>query len=99
VESERCSQCGLLRYQCQSDDPDIGFDIRAEECHATQARVKAEKQRTRGGKKDPKPGVVLGADPFTHSRTPLEQLRIPFYEQKAKEREQKEAERPVRPRD
>ncbi len=99
VESERCPQCGQLRYICQSDDPDIGFQIRADECHATRARDKSEKARTKNGKKEAPAGVILGAEPFSYSRTPLDRLRIPFYEQQAKEREEQERQRPVRPRD
>jgi hypothetical protein len=99
VESERCTQCGQLKYICQSEDPDIAFHIRAEECHATQARARAEKQRTNGGKKEAPAGVVLGPEPFTYSRTPLEELRIPFYEGEMKKREALEKERPFRARD
>lgn len=99
VESERCPQCGNLRYICQSDDPDIAFQIRKEECHATQAREREEKKQTRGGKKEAPSGVILGADPYTYSGTALDDLRIPFYETQVKQREQIEAARPVRPRD
>jgi hypothetical protein len=99
VESERCQQCGQLKYICQSDDPDIGFSIRAEECHATQARARSEKQRTNNGKKEAPAGVILGTEPFTYSRTPLVELRIPYYESEAKRLDALEKERPFRPRD
>ncbi len=99
VESERCPQCGLLRYQCQSDDPDIAFQIRTETCNATRARAKAEKAMTKDGKKDAPVGTVLGADAYTYSKTPLEQLRVPFYEEQSKRQEALEKERPYRPRD
>lgn len=100
VELERCVQCGQPRYICQSTDPDIAFDIRTEVCNATQARDRAEKARNKGKKPENIPvGVTLGADPYTYSQTPLDDLRESFYIQQAKERESKVALRPVRPRD
>lgn len=100
VELERCKQCGQPRYVCQSDDPDIAFEIREEVCYATQARAKAEKTRNKGKKPEDVPaGVMLGTEPYTYSQTPLEELRNPFYEQKAKDREAKVELRPVIPRE
>lgn len=100
VELERCGQCGQPRYICQSDDPDIAFDIRTETCNATQARAKAEKTRNKGKKPENIPaGVLLGTEPYTYSQRPLESLRDTYYEQQQKNYENKVEQRPVRPRD
>lgn len=98
VEMERCKQCMQPRYICQSDDPDIAFDIRVETCNATQARDKAEKSRNKG-KKDAPVGVLLGTEPYSYSQTPLEMFRNSFYETQGVERAKKVELRPVRPRD
>lgn len=97
VEKERCGQCGEPRWVCQSDDPDIDFEIIVEECHATQARDRAEKSRNKGKKEAPA-GIALGTEPYTYSRTPIDNLREAFYEQKTKERDEKLKTRPVIPR-
>lgn len=94
---ERCKQCGEPRWVCQSNDPDIGFDILVEECHATQARERAEKKRNKGKKEVPA-GIALGTEPYTYSGAPLEDLRAPFYTEKQKEREEKLKLRPSIPR-
>lgn len=100
VELERCGQCGQPRYVCQSEDPDVAFEIREEVCYATQARAKAEKTRNKGKKPEDIPaGVLLGTEPYTYSQTPLQELREPFYKNKEKERAEKVALRPVIPRD
>lgn len=96
LEMERCPQCGQPRYICNNTDPDIGFDIRIEECHATQARTRAEKSREKQ-KKD-STGIQLGADPFTYSQTPLDEFREPFYVDQMAKAAEKVATRPVIPR-
>lgn len=87
---ERCGQCGQPRYVCQSDDPDIGFQLRVEECNATQVRARAEESREK--KKKSAAGISLSTEPYTHSGADLDAFRDPYYEAKLKEREAEAAE-------
>lgn len=89
VEAERCGQCGQPRYICQSDDPDIGFHLRLEECNATQKRLRFEEARSK--KKKEAAGIAVGTEPFTYSGAELDSFRDPFYEAKLKERAEEEA--------
>lgn len=98
VEMERCSQCGNPRYICQSDDADIDFRIFDEECNAMRKKAKYESQKAKkkGADRD---GIVVGVEAYTHSNTDLVDFREPYYMEQMQLREQREKDRPTRPRE
>lgn len=97
LEGERCAQCGLPKWICQSNDPDIEIDLVKEECNAVRKKAKRE-EKDQKDKKDTA-GVAYGFEPYTHSGTPLEQFREPFYRERNEKYEEKVAMRPVLPRE
>lgn len=96
LELERCPQCGNPRYICQNEDPDVDFRVYDEVCHAMRKKAKYEES-----KKDKKgrEGAIVGIEAYTHSDTPFDEFRGPFYRQKSEEREQIEESRVIRPRE
>jgi hypothetical protein len=96
LDAERCGSCGRPKYVCQNVDNDIAFRVYEETCYATRERVKHEEK-----KKDAKDraGVSVAVEPYTYSRTPLEDFRLPFYEREADRASKRDAARPVIPRE
>lgn len=95
---ERCPQCGNPRYVCQNDDPDIAFQIREETCNVMRKKSQHEEAVARKTKSKPRPGVQVGAEAYTYSRTDLADFREPFYTELMKRRELLEAGWPTKPR-
>jgi hypothetical protein len=96
LDLERCPQCNQPKYVCQNEDPDIEFRVYDETCHATAKRVRYEKSKADSKGRD---GVAVGVEAYTHSGTPLDQFRGPFYEIEYERRREREAARPIIPRE
>lgn len=81
VEEERCSQCGLPRYLCHSDDPRLQVRIKEDSCYAKQEVDKYEEGRKEGSKSG-------SAYPefYTTDGTPLTDFRALYYKQLSDER-------------
>lgn len=95
VASEQCAQCGRPKWICQNDDSDIDFRVFEEECSAMAAKARHEKRNE--GKE--KPGIAIGMEHYTHSRTPMEQFRRPWLDAQGKKADTRLAERRILPRD
>lgn len=88
LQDERCSQCGLPRYICHSEDAGVHFDIEVDACDAKKAIAIYEKNR--GGKDgyQPPPGTQLFPRPVMDDPArDLTELRRPYYEAEAKRQE------------
>lgn len=102
LDGERCSQCGLPKYICQSDNPDLEYRMEKEVCNATKAKEKYEdteekKRAKRKGKEAEKPpaGEAVYPVPYMLSGADLGSLREPFWEEFNKKQEQIAATRPA----
>ena len=62
---------------------------------AKKARYEAQQAKKKNANRD---GVIVGVEAYTHSNTPLEQFRSPFYMEKEKLRQIREEARSIRPR-
>ena len=50
LESERCNQCGIPRYICHNDDPNVEFEMVEDSCVATARKDQFEEsERLAGG--------------------------------------------------
>lgn len=88
LQDERCSQCGLPRYVCHSENPDIQFSIDEDQCVAKreiERYEEAERDRHDGDSdwKPPKgttlvPRVetVSGADPTSYRDEYYNSMRV-----------------------
>lgn len=76
MQDERCQQCGLPRYVCHSENPDIQFEIDVEQCQAVAEVAMYEKSEKEshsdgweppaGTKTRPTPSTMSGADPASY---------------------------------
>ena len=95
LQAERCGQCGLPKYVCHNDSPDLEFDIIEDDCRAIAAKTEREESEREAGGDTYKPStsttlrphqiLTSGADPAT--------LREPYY--RAQYEMQKQLERDV----
>lgn len=90
MESERCGQCGLPRWQCHDETGDIQFRITEDVCVVkrdidikNEESSKAE-AKNHGVSLLPEPFYVNGGDPVT--------LRDAYYEAVKKRQEEREKE-------
>jgi hypothetical protein len=89
LEDERCSQCGLPRYICHSDDRRIQFWVDSDTCNA-----KYEVDKRMESVKEPPKGTVLVPHPFMTDDSDFVELRGPYYEAESKRLEALQASQP-----
>ncbi len=75
LEGEKCSQCGLPSWQCQSEDRELMVRIKEHTCF-----VKAELDKRHEAKdhKTP-PGVTLYPELYRRDDKPLHKMRSEYY--------------------
>lgn len=85
MKSETCSQCGMPRWACHSENSHIRFRVEVDECMA-----KAEAERWMDSRQaadknyKPEPGTSPRAIPYTTDGSDLADYREEYYEQEAK---------------
>jgi hypothetical protein len=81
LESERCSQCGLPRWICHSEDSDVRIDLRDDTCFVKR-EIDAEKElHSKDANYVAPHGTVTVPDVSTWSKKPLDfRVREQYYE-------------------
>lgn len=81
---ECCKQCGLPKYMCHSEDPDMQFVVETDVCEAKKAVALYEKNHSgKNGYEAPAGTQLIPRPIMADPERDFSDLRTPFYEQEA----------------